>query len=79
MNTDKYISVLDDNLWPVVVRHFSDRPWIFQEDNALCHVSLRANQWKDENRIRGQRLSSKTEIYLSVFMLPSIATKVPTP
>jgi hypothetical protein len=21
MNTDKYISVLDDNLWPVVVRH----------------------------------------------------------
>ena len=52
MNTDKYISVLDDNLWPVVVRHFSDRPWIFQEDNALCHVSLRANQWKDENRIR---------------------------
>jgi hypothetical protein len=36
MNTDKYISVLDDNLWPVVVRHFSDRPWIFQEDNAPC-------------------------------------------
>jgi hypothetical protein len=27
----------------------------------------------------GQRLSSKSEIYLSVFMLPSTATKVPTP
>jgi hypothetical protein len=27
----------------------------------------------------GQRLSSKTEIYLSVFLLPSLATKVPTP
>ena len=52
MNTDKYISVLDDNLWPVVVRHFSDRPWIFQEGNAPCHVSLRANQWKEENGIR---------------------------
>ena len=52
MNTDKYSSVVDDNLWPVVVRHFSDRPWIFQEDNAPCHVSLRANQWKDENGIR---------------------------
>ena len=52
MNTDKYISVLEDNLWPVVVRHFSDRPWIFQEDNAPCHVSLRANQWKEENGIR---------------------------
>jgi hypothetical protein len=51
MNTDKYISVLDDNLWPIVVRHFSDRPWIFQKDNAPCHVSLRANQWKEENGI----------------------------
>jgi hypothetical protein len=51
MNTDKYISILDDNLWPVVVSHFSDRPWIFQ-DNASCHVSLRANQWKEENGIR---------------------------
>jgi hypothetical protein len=52
MNTDKYISVLDDNLWPVVVRHFSDRPWNFQEDNAPCHVALRANKWKEENGIR---------------------------
>jgi hypothetical protein len=47
----KYISVLDDNLWTVVVRHFSDRPLIFQEDNASCHVSLQANQWKEENGI----------------------------
>ena len=52
MNTDKYISVLDDNLWLVVVSHFSDRPWMFQEDNAPCHVSLRAIQWKEENGIR---------------------------
>ena len=44
MNTDKYISVLDDNLWPVVVKHFFDRPWIFQEDNAPCHVSLRLSK-----------------------------------
>jgi hypothetical protein len=50
MNADKYILILDDNLWPVVVRHFSERPWIFQ-DNAPCHVSLRANQWKEENEI----------------------------
>jgi hypothetical protein len=25
MNTEKYISVLDDNLWPVIARHFSNR------------------------------------------------------
>jgi len=25
MNTDKYLSVLEDNLWPVIARHFSNR------------------------------------------------------
>jgi hypothetical protein len=25
MNSEKYISVLDDNLWPVIARHFSHR------------------------------------------------------
>jgi len=25
MNTEKYISVFDDNLWPVIARHFSNR------------------------------------------------------
>ena len=38
MNTDKYISVLDDNRCPIVVRHFSDRPWIFQEDNHVMSL-----------------------------------------
>ena len=51
MNTEKYISVFDDNLWPVIARHFSNRLWIFQEDNAPCHVSVSANQWKEGNDI----------------------------
>jgi hypothetical protein len=25
MNTEEYISVLDDNLWPVIARHFSNQ------------------------------------------------------
>jgi len=49
--TEPYISVLDDNLWPVIARHFSNLLGIFQEDNAPCHVSVRANQWKEENDI----------------------------
>ena len=52
INTDKYISILDENLWPVVARHFVNTPWILQEDNAPCHVSLRANQWKTENNVQ---------------------------
>ena len=38
-------------LWPVVARHFPNRRWTFQEDNAPCHVSERSNQWKQENNI----------------------------
>jgi hypothetical protein len=66
MNTDKYISVLDDNLWPVVVRHFSDRPWIFQ-DNASCHVFLRANRPNIQNntsQVIGILYFSKSFLYL---------------
>jgi hypothetical protein len=51
MNTKPYISVLDDNLSPVIARHFSNRFWIFQEDNAPSKVSVRAKQWKEENDI----------------------------
>jgi hypothetical protein len=51
MNTKPYISVLDDNLSPVIARHFSNRLWIFQEDNAPSKVSVRAKQWKEENDI----------------------------
>ena len=43
MNTDKYIEVLDKNLWPVIARHFPNQSWIFQEDNAPSHVSRAAD------------------------------------
>ena len=51
MNSDKYIEVLDECLWPVVARHFANRRWTFQEDNAPCHVSLRSNLWKQDNNV----------------------------
>ena len=35
----------------MLARQFSNRLWIFQEDNAPCHVSVRANHWKEENDI----------------------------
>jgi hypothetical protein len=63
MNTDKYISVLDDNLWPVVVRHFSDRPRIFQEDNAPCHVSF-PNIQNNTSQVIGILYFSKSFLYL---------------
>jgi len=51
INTDKYISISDDNLWPVVARHSVNKPWIFEDDYAPCHVPIRANVWKKDNSI----------------------------
>jgi transposase len=51
LNSEKYINILDDNLWPVIAQHFPTSRYIFQEDNVPCHESRRTNQWKTENDI----------------------------
>ena len=34
LNSTKYIELLDNSLWPVIVKVFGNRPFIFQDDNA---------------------------------------------
>lgn len=51
INSEKYISVLDNNLWPIVAKEFSDSPWMLQEDNCPVHQSRQTVAWKDENNI----------------------------
>ena len=62
-NTEKYILILGYNLWPVVVQHCGNRPWIFQEDNAPCHVSARANEWKQDSSIGTLPTSTLLKIF----------------
>jgi hypothetical protein len=49
LNSEKYINILDDNLWPVIAQHFPTSRYIFQEDNAHAMCLGRTNQWKTEN------------------------------
>jgi hypothetical protein len=35
INAEKYISVLDSQLWSVIARHFPDDSYVFQDDNVL--------------------------------------------
>ena len=49
MNSEKYIETLDENLWPVIVKHFGNSPFIFQDDNAPCHASQLTTAWKNAN------------------------------
>ena len=51
LNSTKYIELLDNSLWPVIVKVFGNRPFIFQDDNATPHSSRQTNNWKTENGI----------------------------
>ena len=51
MNSQKYIQTLDDNIWPVVTKHFGNNTWYFQDDNAPCHRSRESEDWKHRNQI----------------------------
>ena len=51
IDSAKYISVLDEFLWPVVVKNFPNKSWIFQEDNCPVHQSITTRTWKEENNI----------------------------
>lgn len=51
IDTNKYINILDQHLWPVVAKNFGNSPYIFQDDNAPCHNSSKARAWKSENNL----------------------------
>ena len=39
INSEKYVSIIDENIWPVIARHFPDNNYFFQDDNAPVHRS----------------------------------------
>lgn len=47
----KYIDILDEHLWPVIARHFSDKPYLFQDDNAPVHRARITREFKVYNNI----------------------------
>jgi len=51
IDSQKYIDILEENLWPVVYKYFGGKRWFFQDDNAPVHRSLVTRQWKTENNI----------------------------
>ena len=38
INKQNYIDILENNLWSVIVRHFPDEHYMFQDDNAHIDV-----------------------------------------
>lgn len=52
INAEKYQQVLNDDLWPVIVRHFSNEQYIFQDDNAPVHRARSMQDFIHRNGIR---------------------------
>ena len=52
IKSDKYISILDENIWPVIARHFPDNDYLFQDDNAPVHRSRVTQQYMANNHIK---------------------------
>ena len=53
VDSKRYVEILNNNLWPVVAKHFLTKPWILQDDNAPVHRSKFTQDWKAENGISG--------------------------
>jgi hypothetical protein len=47
------IAILEDNLWPVIVRHYPEENFIFQDDNAPVHRARSVQDYKTQNNIHG--------------------------
>lgn len=51
VNAQRYIDILEAHLWPVVVRHFPEDNYIYQDDNAPVHRARIVQDYKRENNI----------------------------
>ena len=50
--SEKYKTILEDNIWPVIARHFPDNEYLFQGDNAPVHRSAVFQEYKDKNNLK---------------------------
>ena len=52
MKTENYIQTLSQKLIPSARDMFGEEDWIFQDDNASCHRSIRTKNWLRSKDIR---------------------------
>jgi hypothetical protein len=49
-NANKYIDILEEQLWPVVVKQYPNNNYIFQDDNAPVHRTCIVQEYKQKNK-----------------------------
>jgi hypothetical protein len=63
INAAKYIEILEDNLWPVIVHHYPEENHILQDDIAPVHRTQSVQNYKAQNNING--------MFFTVFKVPT--------
>ena len=53
INALKYINIFDNNLWPVIARHFPDGNYTFMDDNAFVHRKVQVG--KDQEKAQSEK------------------------
>jgi hypothetical protein len=53
INAVEYRDILDNHLWPVLTRHFAEKSYRFQNDNAPVHRAHIIEKFKRDNDIHG--------------------------
>lgn len=51
INAQKYINIIDEQLWPVIARHFPRNNYTFQDDNAPINRARIAQEFKVQNNM----------------------------
>ena len=51
INAEKYQEILEENLWPVIARHFPAENYIFQQDNAPVHTARSTQEYLHRNDV----------------------------
>jgi hypothetical protein len=72
INAAKYIEILEDNLWPIIVRHYTEENYIFQDDNAPVHRAWSVQNYKTQNNINGMLWPAQSPEPLNVIQLQII-------
>ena len=52
ISSEKYKEILEENIWPVIVRHFPDDQYFFQDDNAPVHRSRLLQGYRATNNLK---------------------------
>ena len=52
INSEKYKTILEDNIWPVIARHFPENQYLFHDDNVPVHRSRVLQEYKAKNNLK---------------------------